>query len=134
MNSPGSPWGRQWLKTVNPSIEWRTGVMSITRRDGSKWVIRANGFRDEAKPIIKKISLKRMRKLIRKPGYELFGVRLRSNDVDRDVHEELEGIVEEYDDIFRDELPDATTPKRDVDFEINLKTDEPPPVRPVIRL
>ncbi len=84
--------------------------MRITRRDGSKWIIRANGFRDEAKPVIRKILLKRMRKLIRKPGHELFGVRLRSHDVERDVHEELEGIVEAYEDIFRDELPDATTP------------------------
>eukprot|EP00171_Calliarthron_tuberculosum_P022005 IDg22005t1 len=46
----------------------------------------------------------------------------------------FEKIVEEYNDVFLEELPNALPPKRDVEFEINLKSDEPPPVRPVIRL
>ena len=40
----------------------------------------------------------------------------------------------EFQDVFLDELPDTLPPKREIDFEINLKKDQPPPVRPVIRL
>ena len=40
----------------------------------------------------------------------------------------------EFQDVFLDELPDKIPTKRGIDFEINLKKDQPPPVRPVIRL
>lgn len=50
------------------------------------------------------------------------------------VAEELKDLVEQYEDIFREELPKALPPKRDLDFEIKLKSDALPPVRPVIRL
>ncbi len=36
--------------------------------------------------------------------------------------------------IFLDELPDELPPMRDVNFEIKLQSDQPPPFRPVIRL
>ncbi len=49
------------------------------------------------------------------------------------VHKDFSDLVEEYDDIFVDELPNELPPQR-VDFEIDLKNDSPPPVRPVIRL
>ncbi len=40
----------------------------------------------------------------------------------------------DYKDVFLDELPDELPPRRNVEFEINLKSDEPPPVRTEIGL
>lgn len=65
---------------------------------------------------------------------ELFAVRMKQSDGEMNVAEELKDLVEQYEDIFREELPKALRPKRDLDFEIKLKSDAPPPVRPVIRL
>jgi len=82
----------------------------------------------------KKISIKKLSKLVRKKGNELFAIQVRPGTDDIQVSEDFKDIVAEYSDIFVEELPDNLPPKRDLEFEINLKVDEPPPVRPVIRL
>ena len=43
-------------------------------------------------------------------------------------------VVDEFSDVFMDELPNELPPMRHVNFSIRLKQDEPPPVKPVIRL
>ena len=83
---------------------------------------------------LKTITLKRMRRLVRKRAVELFAVRLKPKDIPMNVSEAFSAIVNEFEDVFKDELPNELPPARDIDFEINLKSDEPPPVRPVIRL
>ncbi len=84
---------------------------------------------------IKRISLKKMCHLVRKQQSEIYAVRESSLELKgMQVHKEISDLVEEYDDIFVDELPNELPPLREVDFEIDLKSDSPPPVRPVIRL
>lgn len=47
---------------------------------------------------------------------------------------EFKDLVHQFGDVFRDELPNKVPPKREFDFEINLKHGQPLPVRPVISL
>lgn len=71
---------------------------------------------------------------MRKKWNELYAVRVRPNIEDIRVSDQFKDIVADYEDIFVEELPDKLPPQRDLDIEINLKSDELPPVRPVIRL
>lgn len=50
------------------------------------------------------------------------------------VSPHFRSLVSEYQSIFVEELPNQLPPKRDLEFEITLQSDQPPPVRPVIRL
>ena len=75
-----------------------------------------------------------MKKMVRKRECELFAVRVTPQDGDMQIRKEFTDITEEFKEIFVDELPSQLPPKRDVDFEIKLNSDEPPPVRPVIKL
>lgn len=51
-----------------------------------------------------------------------------------DPTKDFKDIITEYQDIFREELPEELPPARGMEFEINLKPGESPPVRPVLRL
>ena len=75
-----------------------------------------------------------MTRLVREQKAELFAVRVHPSTKDVSVSTDFKGLVSEYDDIFKDELPNTLPPRRDIGFEIHLKRDEPPPVRPFIRL
>lgn len=75
-----------------------------------------------------------MATLVRKKGYELFAVRVGPKRESCEMGEGFQHIVSEYKDVFKEELPEELPPNRDLEFEIKLKTDEPPPMRPVIRL
>lgn len=127
--------GRKWLRQHEPQINWRTRELKLKREDGKTYIVRPKLYRNTREKIqISHISLKRMKKMVRKGDCELFTVRLNPQDGGMKIREDFTDITEEFNEIFVDELPSQLTPKRDVDFEIKLKSDEPPPVRPVIRL
>ena len=65
---------------------------------------------------------------------ELFAFPLRPAISTMNIADGFQDLVEEFKDVFRNELPNELPPKRDLDFSINTKSDERPPVRPVIRL
>jgi len=127
--------GRKWLQVDNPVVDWRTNCIHVKRNDGSTWTIHPR-IENRIKKAVEflKISIKKLSKLVRKKGNELFAIQVRPGTDDIQVSEDFKDIVAEYSDIFVEELPDNLPPKRDLEFEINLKVDEPPPVRPVIRL
>lgn len=128
--------GRTWLKYFNPDIDWRTNYVKIRRPDGSDICIYPRGTKPKKKVRFKLISIKQLKKIVRKKAGELFAVRVKPKPKPSTmkVHRKFVDIVEEFEDVLIDEIPDELPPFRDVNFEINLKTDEPPPVRPVIRL
>lgn len=76
------------------------------------------------------ISLKRMQRVLYKKQGELFAIQLRSQSPPTVQND----LVEEYADIFWTELPNELPLSREVDFEIHLKSETPPSVRPVIGL
>jgi len=127
--------GRKWLRTHNPHIDWQTECIRVRRDDGSVRVIRPRRKkRSQERVTFKRISIKTMVKIVRKKKAELFAIRVIPSMKDMHVSDDYKDLVLEYQDIFKDELPDTLPPRREVDFEIHLKADEPAPVRPVIRL
>lgn len=125
---------RKWLARHNPGIDWRTGYLQVTRADGTHVAIRPRCAPFSKKVHFRTISIKTLKKIVRKRKAELFAVRVFDRTSGMKIAEPFLDLVSEYEGIFRDELPDGLPPKRRVEFEINLKNDEPPPVRPVIRL
>ncbi len=126
--------GRSWLRKHKAKVDWEDDTIRVTRSDGSRAIIRSKNYHEGKTVAIKQISLKRMCTLIKKKGHELYVVRAHPKIGSLNVHSDLETLVDEFKEVFRDELPETLPPKRDVEFEINLKSNEPPPVRPVIRL
>lgn len=133
-DSPEIIIGRTWLREHNPDIDWRTSTIQFTHGDGSRWLIRPRGFVNNHAVEIKKISLKKMAKLVAKKSCEFYAIRVRPEMDQMKFTSDFKDIVAEFDDVFLDELPDGLPPNRDVEFSINLKSEQPPPVRPVIRL
>ena len=126
---------KRCLWNHNPDIDWRTECISVKRPDVMVKVITPRTKKRDARSVsMKSISIKAMTKLVRKQNAELFAVRVHPSLKNVSVSTDFEDLVSEYQDIFKDELPNTLPPRRDIDFEIHLKKDEPPPVRPVIRL
>ena len=51
-----------------------------------------------------------------------------------DVRDELNSILEEFEDMFPEQLPKGRPPKRKVEFEIKIEPGAQPPNRPLYRL
>ena len=127
------------VNTHNPHIDWRSDSMTITRPNGRRWIIKPRYSKNNStNVVVKRMSFKKLSAFVRKKRGELYAIRITEETAnkfkDMTVSSEFEGLVKEFQDIFREELPDELPPQRDLDFEINTKTDEPPLVRPVIRL
>ncbi|CDF35428.1 unnamed protein product [Chondrus crispus] len=103
--------GRNWLRRHEPLINWRTRELNLKREDGKTYLVGPKSYSNVREKIqISHTSLKKMKKM------------------------ELTDITEQFKETLVNELPSQLPRKRDVDFEIKLKSDEPPPVRPVISL
>ena len=125
--------GHHWCRRHNPNVNWTNGVLQVKKPDGKMVTIRPRTT-CKTKPVIKQVSIKQLRKLVRKKGTELFAVKVTPKMAKLVCKDEFEDLIQEFDDIFVDELPAELPPRRECDFEIKLKSDMPPPVRPVIRL
>lgn len=124
--------GRNWLYRHNPGSSAR---LRVKRADGSVQIIQPRNTTSQPKHLtLKRISASVTSKLVRKRKAELFSFRVNPKMTDDRVSPDFKDIVEEYGDVFRDELPDTLPPHRKINFEVNLKQDSTPPVRPVIRL
>lgn len=75
-----------------------------------------------------------MLKLTKQKGSELLAVKFYAHTTYINVWAPHKDIVADFNEIFVNELPTRFPRQRKVDFEVNLKSDEPPPARPVIRL
>ena len=132
--------GRKWLKEKNPNINWSNNNLEITRSDGTRFIISPRKkVRSAETPIIKPMSFKKLARVVKKGNCELFMARLTEEEHPLKVQSlntnaKFKDMVIEFGDIFREELPEELPPSRGMDFEINLKPGESPPVRPVIRL
>lgn len=126
--------GTVWLRKHNPNIDWDTGCLRFRRPGDSEWVITPKGCRKPRSVQCKPISFKKIAKLEKEKNRELSAVQLRSYAKKVKVAKQFTDIVEDFGDIFKEELTNEPPPKRHVEFQINLMTNEPPPGRPVIRL
>lgn len=127
--------GRKWLEVYNPKVVWHNNCVHITRKDVTNWTIHLRKSTN-VNPYVafKNMSLKKLSNLITKNDNELFTVLVPPNLKNMSVSKNFSDIISDFHDIFVEELPDSLLPSRDLDFEINLKSNEPRPVRPILRL
>lgn len=131
--------GRAWLKHRNPDIIWSNNALLLTRSDGSRVKVlpRARETPERTK-VLKRMSFKKMARVLWKGNCELYMARITecipTHSEKVKATDDFKVILTEYENIFREDLPEELPPTRGTDFEINLKPGEPPPVRPVIRL
>lgn len=87
---------------------------------------------------VKRMSFKKLAWVLKEDNCELYMAR-----ITKFIHPKLEkvnvadnfkDILAEYEDIFRETLPEELPPSRCMEFEINLISGELAPVRPFIRL
>lgn len=126
---------RQWLGVDNPRVDWHTNCMHTVRSDRSKYVLRPHGCLGHPGAVqTKTISFRKMCRTVKKDACELFAVRVRSNIRDINISDQFSDIVEEFNDIFLNELPDHLPRWGEVNLDIKLKSDQPVSVCHVIWL
>ena len=110
--------GQTWLRQWNPLIDWardevllNTASLSTAPRETVEGEELLNG--------------------------ELFlavGIMGGSSTIDQAENPRLQSLLNEYKDVFANELPPELPPRRAVDFEIELQPGAAPPSRPTYRL
>lgn len=94
------------------------------RKDGTSYTIcPRNAARKQNRVTFKSISFKKVAKLVKKKGNELFAVRVRPKMEELKVDDRFKDLVDEFYDIFVEELPNNLPPSRELDFQIQLKSD-----------
>ncbi len=78
--------------------------------------------------------MNKMTAAVKKRACELFAALICPKMSEGKVSTYFQEMVKDYSDVFVDEVPNELPPRIELDFEINLKSDQQPPVRPVIRL
>lgn len=118
--------GRQWLRKVNPSIDWRTdeATIKVKSREYKLTPAKVNGI-----PIISAIQYKSTQN----QGDTIYVVKS-SPSPTSSLDPRARPVVEEFKDVFAPELPDGLPPSRAIDFEIELDPGHRPPSRPTYRL
>lgn len=138
--------GRSWGKKHEPNLNWKDYSMVRTKEDGTTVRILPKDCKPEKTTIIKRMSFKKMAKEIRKRKCELYMARMVNTESSAPTKENLlsasrvksakeyQDLIDEFSDVFRQELPDELPPDRAFEFEINTDPTQPPASRPVIRL
>lgn len=88
--------GWSWLQNQNPEIDWDTGFMHITRSDGRHFTIKPKHHTDTKKVQFKLISIKQIKKLVRKKDGELIAVRVAPQLKVLQFAQEYQDIIDEY--------------------------------------
>ena len=145
--------GMPWLQKENPHINWTQGEILV--RQGTEWVqlpLRRAKVEPEASAV-NMVSAKQMSRMIRKRQVDRAFIGLirmvepaeeGSNQVHveeprtkwrQDLPPSIKAVLEEYDDVFPDDLPPGLPPvRRGFEFKIELEDDTPPVHRPIYKL
>jgi hypothetical protein len=130
--------GIPWLRLNNPEFNWEAGVVSVNI-DG-RLIELPKYIGNEAMDSMLVSSLQ-FKRLVRQPQVE-FGM-LFINEIDdsekRDsgvarVDPRIKAVLEEYKDVFPDDLPSGLPPTRDIDHKIEIIPGSAPPVRAPYRM
>ena len=132
--------GRPWLKRVNPSINWATGVMTVKR--GSKvkellpMVSNTVGGNQRHVRLLSAVQLKRAIRKQEQLGLAVVTPTAAEDEVGehppqasaKDIPAEIRCVLHDFADVFPEKLPPGLPPKRGVDHRIELVENSQPPV------
>jgi len=124
--------GNKWLANVNPVINWKTKEFSITK-DNQTVIIKPMNEKDP-----KRISTKEFALILQSADKDTQLFRIELDEDDKHMEEfydqyrtqstntKLDKLLEQYDDIFKEKLPQAAPTKRTVVHHIPLEKDAKP--------
>ena len=129
--------GMPWYATVNPAIDYEERTVTVHGKQ-LHFIVEP-----ESNVEISSIGVKKFRSLLRKkshhPELQFFGLVSCNNTTatkpkKRNNYFCLSSLLEKYESVFREELPDGLSPKRTVDHEIVTDPNAKPPLRPLYQL
>lgn len=100
-NLPYLVYARTWLNQENPTVDWKTHCIHVKRPDGRRWTMHLAKLRHQSKSVVfKKISFKKLAKLTKQVGNELFAVLVHPKVKHMNLNENFNKIMNDYEDIF----------------------------------
>eukprot|EP00171_Calliarthron_tuberculosum_P005616 IDg5616t1 len=126
--------GTPWHQDTNPQADYKKRTVKIGP------VIIKGVISDCSEYKVMNVSLKRFKREIRNSKASVFTCHIRRKAANQKrfgaapVDSELQSIVQSYDDVFQDSLPDGLPPERGVDHEIVTLEGAKPPSRGLFRL
>uniref|UniRef100_A0AAV1UBL4 Uncharacterized protein n=1 Tax=Peronospora matthiolae TaxID=2874970 RepID=A0AAV1UBL4_9STRA len=109
--------GQPWFTMYNPQINWRTQQIEVAAHTTFEYV---DGPTFQAK--------------LTSGAYEEMH-QLKVTTIDHtEIPPELQPVLDEYKDVFHDQLPEITPPTKSVNFELHIKPDGVPSSRAPFRL
>ena len=109
--------GQPWFTKYNPQIDWRTQQIKVAGHAK---------FEDVDGPTFQE--------RMKCGAYEAIYHLKVTNVEEEEIPQELQPVLDEYKDVFPEQLPDAMPPKRSVNFELQMKPDVVPSFRAPFRL
>ena len=130
--------GMNWLRRINPQIDWRKRTLTFTHQNESHLLSPIPSTKSKSKHSCQLISVRGMGNILRQKEVERVILAIAHNDLTKnesnDKSSQAKEILAEYRDVFPDKLPDKLPPRRDIDHRIELEQSSPPPNRGVYRM
>lgn len=128
--------GKPWLTRMNPHIDWEKNIVSFTYR--GKHIVLSSPPTDPSSVSAKLLSHMQLKKSLRKNA-QLFLVHVKEVDADNDVPAPslppgMQSLLDEYQDVFPDDLPHGLPPIRGVEHKIDITPGSSPPAKGTIPL
>ena len=127
--------GTTWLKQHNPSINWSTGMVTVDS-NGKQCVLPQ--LTENSSRSIEMISALQFKREVEK-GEQMYLALIQpaleeSTDSKAPVLGDASHIINEFKDVFPEDLPSGLPPRREVDHHIELEPGQIPPSKPTYRL
>lgn len=132
--------GREWLKRVNPRIDWRTGICRLGKKELPLWTAK-DQKEHGAKHGLQVMSIQQFKRRVKRHD-DIFValVSLKEGATEElkirgsELPKEVDIVLEEYKDLFPKELPPGKPPSRGFEHKILLEPGAEPPVRGTYRM
>src|ERR1700680_1182957 len=127
--------GTPWLQRHNPSINWTSYTISVNC-NGNQCELPLANITDT--PVVELVSALQFKREVQH-GEELYLALVQSpaehsNDSKAAINSDASTIINEFKEVFPEELPSGLPPSRDVDHRIELEPGQQPPRRPSYRM
>jgi hypothetical protein len=129
--------GMDWLRRINPQIDWRKRTLTFTHQNESHSLSPIPATKSRTKHSCQLISARGMGNILRKKEVERVILAIAHNDSienKSDDKSQAKELLAEYRDVFPDKLPDKLPPRRDIDHRIELEQSSLPTSRGVYRM
>jgi hypothetical protein len=127
--------GTPWLQRHNPSINWISYSISVNS-NGKQCELPLANITDT--PVVELVSALQFKREVQH-GEELYlalvqSLAEHSNDSKAAINSDASTIINEFKEVFPEELPSGLPPSRDIDHRIELVPGQQPPSRPTYRM